>query len=363
VRVCRRRSVHPSICPIGGDETFFFRVSPLTEVSERPLEDRANEEPAQTALDACADIAMGRGQLTLLPNAEPPVDDHQSARDRPSVAIDHGGFNLHAGLRIEAGDDVGRERLCRYGARPPLSLDRLRRLSGGRVAYRLKYVGRGRGKHRVMTPMELMARLAALIPPPRYPLVRYAGVLGPHSSWRKDVVPRPREHPKRQVACAVAHAAPQSNDALDPAPQKTGSTGAACPAYPSQADQRRMPVTAVTPSGAARPSAGDRGRLLETLLPNVISIRHWDRLFSGALWAATPRVDWARLLRRTFDVDVMQCPKCQGRLRVLAVITDRTATRRILAHLGLATEAPAIARARDPTDDLDDAAQLELGFA
>ena len=41
-----------------------------------------------------------------------------------------------------------------------------------------------------MTPMEFMAMLAALIPPPRYPLVRYAGVLEPRSSWRNDVVPR-----------------------------------------------------------------------------------------------------------------------------------------------------------------------------
>jgi len=49
------------------------------------------------------------------------------------------GFNLHADVRIEAGDDVGRERLCRYAARPPVALDRLRRLPGGRVAYRLKY--------------------------------------------------------------------------------------------------------------------------------------------------------------------------------------------------------------------------------
>jgi hypothetical protein len=61
------------------------------------------------------------------------------------------------------------------------------------VAYRLKYVGRGGGKHRVMTPMELMARLAAIIAPPRYPLVRYSGVLAPRSSWRRDVVRKPRE--------------------------------------------------------------------------------------------------------------------------------------------------------------------------
>ena len=101
---------------------------------------------------------------------------------RACVAVERDGFNLHAGVRIERGDDMGRERLVRYGARPPLSLERLRRLPGGRVAYRLKYVTRGRGKFRVMTGLEFMARLAALIAPPRYPLVRYAGVLGPRSA-------------------------------------------------------------------------------------------------------------------------------------------------------------------------------------
>ncbi len=61
-------------------------------------------------------------------------------REKAVLAFEREGFNLHAGVRIEAGDDVGRERSCRYGARPPLSLERLRRLPGGRFAYR-----RGRG--------------------------------------------------------------------------------------------------------------------------------------------------------------------------------------------------------------------------
>ncbi|HVJ89367.1 MAG TPA: transposase, partial [Labilithrix sp.] len=66
-----------------------------------------------------------------------------------------------------AEDDLGRERLMRYGARPPFALDRLRVLAGGRIAYRIKNLGAGRAKHRVMTPVELLARLAAIIPPPR----------------------------------------------------------------------------------------------------------------------------------------------------------------------------------------------------
>ncbi len=45
------------------------------------------------------------------------------------------------------------------------------------------------------------------------------------------------------------------------------------------------------------------------------------------------------------------CPKCQGRLRVLAVITERPQIARILEHLDLPTEAMPLARARDPTED------------
>ena len=103
------------------------------------------------------------------------------------------------------------------------------------------------------------------------------------------------------------------------------------------------------------------------LSPNVLSVRHWDRLMGGLLYAVTPRVDWATLMRRSFAVDVLECPKCHGRLRVLAVITEREPVQRILAHLGMPTEAPHVARARDPTDDhaaeWDESPQLTLGIA
>jgi hypothetical protein len=121
-------------------------------LDERLIEERGQDAPLQTALDACAAIAIGRGQVSTLPTGDSlPHDADETAPDGPALAVDLDGFNLHAGVRIAAGDDLGRERLCRYGARPPLSLERLRRLPGGRVAYRLKYVGRGRGKHRVMS--------------------------------------------------------------------------------------------------------------------------------------------------------------------------------------------------------------------
>ncbi len=191
---------HPASAPTGEDlalivqrvrDRFLAWLRRQGYLDERPIDERSNEPAAQTALDACAAIAIGRGHVATLPNPDVPngdvqQDDDDQAPDKPTFAIERDGFNLHAGVRIEAGDDLGRERLCRYGARPPLSLERLRRLAGGKVAYRLKYVSRGRGKHRVMTAMEFMARLAALIAPPRYPLVRYAGVLGPLPWLRRD---------------------------------------------------------------------------------------------------------------------------------------------------------------------------------
>ncbi len=92
----------------------------------------------------------------------------------------------------------------------------------------------------------------------------------------------------------------------------------------------------------------------------VISVRHWTRLRDGALYAATHRLDWATLLRRTFDIDVLRCPSCPGRMRPRAELSDPSAIALVMESLGLAPDSPPIARARDPTellgDDLPDSA-------
>jgi len=49
---------------------------------------------------------------------------------------------------------------------------------------------------------------------------------------------------------------------------------------------------------------------------------------------------WAELMRRTFGLDVLACPRCGGRLRLVALIEDASVVRRILRHLGLPTEVP-----------------------
>ena len=47
---------------------------------------------------------------------------------------------------------------------------------------------------------------------------------------------------------------------------------------------------------------------------------------------------WAELMRRAFEADVLTCPRCGGRMVVLATIEDPAVIRRILTHLGLSTE-------------------------
>jgi hypothetical protein len=208
-------------------------------------------------------------------------------------------------------------------------------------------------------------------------LVRYAGVFGPRSAWRKDIVPKPRVRPPACGGEAGDVAGEETEDTAEtvrprakpkkdegssvPRADRPGvSAGAAQQAEGGVAGARMIKLAPDAAAIAARP--GD----VIMLTPNVLSVRHWDRLLDGALYAATPRVDWSHLLRRSFEVDVLSCAKCGGRLRVLAVIIEREPVRRILAHLGLPTEATPLARARDPTDDLDDEApsdQRELGLA
>jgi hypothetical protein len=53
-------------------------------------------------------------------------------------------------------------------------------------------------------------------------------------------------------------------------------------------------------------------------------------------------------LRRTLEVDVLACPGCAGRLRLLATIEDPAVVKKILNHLGLPAEIPKTLPARSP---------------
>lgn len=96
-----------------------------------------------------------------------------------------------AATRVAANDKPGRERLCRYILRPPLANDRLNILDDGSVRLEFKRPWSDGTSSVELEPLALIARLAALVPPPRRHLVRYFGVLSSHASSRSRVVPAP----------------------------------------------------------------------------------------------------------------------------------------------------------------------------
>ena len=110
------------------------------------------------------------------------------------------GYNLHAGVGIQAANRIGLEQLCRYMLRPALAKSRLERQADGSLAMTLKRKWSDGTTGIVFSPMEFVERLVAIVPPPRVHQILYRGVLAGNSALRKAVVPRPREEPADEVA-------------------------------------------------------------------------------------------------------------------------------------------------------------------
>jgi hypothetical protein len=117
------------------------------------------------------------------------------------------GFGVFADRGFDGRDRQRLFGVCRYLTRPPLSQERLTKLSDGRLCYKLKRTFRDGTSAVMLSPFDLIARLAALVPPPRFHLVRYAGVLSSHSALRAQVVPAAR--PKVQLVLPIEAAAPK----------------------------------------------------------------------------------------------------------------------------------------------------------
>lgn len=258
----------------------------------------------------------------------PSVPPSMRKRKAPVPNDDTCGFTIDASIRIPAGDFAGRERICRYVARHPFSLDRLSETADGRIAYKLKKPRQGK-RFLVMAPLAFLRRLAFLVPPPFNPLVRYHGVLAPNSKWRGHVV-RVSTGPKATRRTSDRCADSASSTASVPASVSTSACAPNSPVISPPA----IPYAAISPIPHPAISSA-------TLLPVV-----------GAFLATTTsrlsRFEWATLLKRVYDVDALRCWRCDGRLDFIAVITEIDPIRAILTHLGLPCEPPKFTPARDP---------------
>jgi hypothetical protein len=149
---------------------------------------------AQEPRFARAVAASLQGRVALGPRAGQPVRRLRSAAavtpaGRCSALVE--GFSLHADVAVPARRRDQLERLCRDLLRPPLAVERLTESTGGQLLYRFRRPWRDGSTALLLDPMERLERLAALVPPPRRPLLTYHGLLAPRAGWRAAVVPRP----------------------------------------------------------------------------------------------------------------------------------------------------------------------------
>jgi hypothetical protein len=204
-----------------------------------------------------------------------------------------------------------------------------------------------------MPPVEFMARLAILVPPPYFPLVRYHGVFAARSSWRALVTPKPPDglaRPKKSKPCtdaesdAMASAAPPHS----PPPASSVPSRGAPPRDPTETPANAPPSPAL-----ASPSSASLAHAVPVAFgdPTILTVKHCNRILDGELFAMSSRVrvEEAVLLKRTFGFDALRCPRCDTKMRLIATITEPAAVNKILSHLGLRTEPLPRARARDPT--------------
>ncbi len=132
-------------------------------------------------------IALGprAGQKVLslqtVPTREPPP--------APVRCVDEQGFSLHAEVCCAAHQRKKLEHLCRYITRPAIANERLALNRAGQVVLTLKTPYRDGTTHLVMSPLEFLQRLAALVPRPRLHLIRFHGVLAPNARLRPAIIP------------------------------------------------------------------------------------------------------------------------------------------------------------------------------
>jgi hypothetical protein len=137
------------------------------------------------------------------------LDPDEQPAHKGALCAASAGFNLHAATRVAANDKEARERLCRYILRPPFANDRLSILDDGNVRLEFKKPWSDGTSSIDLAPLAFLARLSALVPPPRHHTVRYFGVLSSHSSLRSEVVPTPAT-PLAQPGAASAPDKPAS---------------------------------------------------------------------------------------------------------------------------------------------------------
>jgi hypothetical protein len=152
-------------------------------------------------------------------------------------------------------------------------------MADGYILLRLKRSFRN-GIHSVrLHPFAFIERLCTMLPRPRRHELTYHGVLASGSRRRPRVIPKPT---------------PRSRES-DLPPRCRASQGCT-----------KIAKSVPAPRETKKPGA-----------------------------RSNPYIHWPTLMQRCFDIDVLLCPHCLGRRRIIAFLEDPLVAHQILEHCGL----------------------------
>ena len=159
-----------------------------------PLRDTAPELARTMAASVQQRIAFGEraGQHVRRIGSGFGDEDEAPRLTGPRCASVH-GFSLHANTQIPAHRRDQLERLIRYTGRGAVSLERLQEDANGDLVYTFTHPWSDGTTGIRLAPVELLEKLAALVPLPHVHLVRYGGCLAPHSYLRGVIRPTLRQ--------------------------------------------------------------------------------------------------------------------------------------------------------------------------
>ena len=118
----------------------------------------------------------------------------------------------------------------------------------------------------------------------------------------------------------------------------------------SEAAQVDVAKARVSPQHQSAASSS-AGAVVDTASQHVAQCEHVALPKLAARTVLNPwQIDWATLLKRTYDFDVLKCP-CGGRLKAVELVTEAARAKGLLAQFGMSAKPPPIARARSPDWD------------
>ena len=217
------------------------------------------------------------------------------------------GFSLHANTFVSPAARDELYKLVKYLCRPSIAGKRVTEQEDGRYRVELKTAWRDGTTAVFLSPANLTARMAALIPLPGKPTIRHwlgsaplvqLGAFAPNAKLRPLVVQAGALAPRRR--------------------DKPQAAGHDCQVALTDAELAHHAVE------QARQTSG--------------------------------RLSWSAAMKITWKIDTLQCA-CGGRRKLVALIDQPPVVKKILAHLGLATEAltkpdDPVWRVRGPPEDM-----------